>query len=141
MNRTTKTTLQYGTLLLPVPLLVMAVFLFFVFPPAGCGLMVVGVLLLSSSTFVFLWAAKATWTGQYRGSTIRVYNEVVLSQLFVDDQLLAQQAGLALSADMRGTATIDGQPAHVIASIAGTFVLHCRCYVDGTEVVMTEVEV
>lgn len=140
MNRATKTTLQYVTFALPLPVLALAMFLSFVFPLAGCGLLLVWLVLFTFSIFFNMWAVKATWTGRHRGSTIRVYNELTLAQLFADDQLLAQQAGFAVSADLRGTATIGGQPANVVASIAGTFVLHCRCYVDGTEVVMTEVE-
>lgn len=140
MNRTTKTTLQYVTFALPLPVLAIAMFLSFVFPLAGCGLLLVWLLLFTLSIVFNMWAVKATWTGQHRGSTIRVYNELTLAQLFVDEQLLAQQAGLAFSADLRGTATVGGQSANVVASIAGTFVLSCRCYVDGAEVVMTEVE-
>ena len=140
MNRTTKTTLQYGTFALTFAVLAIAMFLSVAFPLAGCGFLLVWMVLFVASILFNLWAVKATWTGQHRGSTIRVYNELTLAQLFVDEQLLAQQTGFAVSADLRGTATIGGQPATVIASIAGTFVLSCRCYVDGAEVVMTELE-
>lgn len=140
MNRTTKTTLQYVMLVLPLPVLAVAMFLTFVFPLAGCGVLLVWLVLFTASIFVNIWAVKATWTGQHRGSTIRVYNELTLAQLFADEQLLAQQTGFAVSADLRGTATIGGQPAHVVVSLTGTFVMNCRCYVDGAEVVMTEVE-
>jgi len=140
MNRTTKTTLQYVTFALPFLVLAIAMFFSFVFPLAGCALLLVWLVLFMLSIFFNMWAVKATWTGRHRGSTIRVYNELTLAQLFVDDQLLAQQTGFAFSADLRGTATIDGQSANVVGSIAGTFVLSCRCYVDGTAVVMTELE-
>ena len=140
MNRTKKTTLQYVMLALPLPVLAIAIVLSFVFPLAGCGVLLVWLVLFTLSIVFNVWVVKATWTGQHGGSTIRVYNELTLAQLFVDEQLLAQQAGLALSADLRGTATIGGQSANVVASITGTFVLSCRCYVDGAEVVMTELE-
>ncbi|HYC59373.1 MAG TPA: hypothetical protein VEK79_07390 [Thermoanaerobaculia bacterium] len=58
MNRTTKTTLQYVTLALAVPVPAAAMFLSFVFPLPSC---------------------KATWTGHHRGSTIRA--EVVMTEL------------------------------------------------------------
>ena len=140
MNRSAKTTLQYATLLLPIPVLVIAMVLSFIFPLAGCGVLLLWLVLFVGAILVNVWAVKATWTGQHRGSTIRVYNELTLAQLFAGEQLVAQQPGFAFSADLRGTAMIGGQPANIVASIAGTFVLTCRCYVDGAEVVMTEVE-
>ncbi len=131
---------MYVTFALPFPVLAIAMFLSFVFPLAGCGLLLVWLVLFTFSIFFNMWAVKATWTGQHRGSTIRVYNELTLAQLFVDEQFLAQQAGFAFSADLRGTATIGGESADVVVGLAGTFVLSCRCYVDGTEVMMTELE-
>ena len=106
----------------------------------GCLLFVLSMGLFGVAIAVGAWAARTTWTGRHAGSTIRVHNTPFHEQLFVDEQLVAQHQGLSLAVNLRGTATIGGQPATVAARISGLFTMSCRCYVDGAEVPIAELE-